>query len=103
MFGREGDVRADLAGHQLVVPGENLDRHAALTKRRERGSGSLLWGIEERYVADQHEIRLIGLRICRVRRTLPEIPSGHGEHAETIGAQRVVFLPKRIEKGWFRR
>src|SRR6476620_9759039 len=103
MFSREGDVRADLAGDQLVVPGENLARHAALTKRRECGSGSLLWGIEERHIADQHEIHLIGLRVCRVRRTLPEIPSGHGEHAETVGAQRVVFLAERIEKGWFRR
>ena len=63
----------------------------------------LLRRIEERDVADQHEIGLVILRVSRVRWSLSEILGSDGEHAKPVGAQRVVFLAERVEEGWFGR
>ena len=64
-LGGQPDLLADLAGHQVVVAGDDLDRHAVALQRLDGGGGGLLGRIEERDVAVEDQVALVGLAVGR--------------------------------------
>ena len=54
---------ADFAGDDIVVAGEDLDRHAPARQRGDGGPGALLRRVEEGDIAQQCQIALVGDRV----------------------------------------
>ena len=59
------DLLADLAAHQFVVAGEDLDRHAVVLQRQDGRGRGFLGRVEEGHVALQDQLPLVVLRVGR--------------------------------------
>jgi hypothetical protein len=60
----EANLAADLAGDNLIVAGENLDRDARLIERGDGGAGAFLRRVEKGDVAEQRQTGLVIDRIA---------------------------------------
>ena len=78
---------ANVAGHQLVVAGQNFYSHSVAAKRIKRTLHSFQWRIDESKKAGQDEIAFVRRRepLGRGNRT-----PGDREYAKAVGAQALV-------------
>ena len=88
-IGRQPDFLADLAADQLVVAGEDFDRHAVVLQRQDGGGRGILGRIEEGHVAHQHQVAFVVLGIGGLRL---DVLVGDRQHAEAVGAEFVAVL-----------
>ena len=96
-LGGQPDLLADLAGDQIVVAGDDLDRDAVALQGLDGRRGGLLGRIEEGDIAVQDQVALVGLGVGRgvarddaARR---DVLAGDGQHAEAVGARAARTPP----------
>ena len=82
----QAHLPADLGRHQFVVAGQHLDRHAMLGQRLQGRRGGLLRRVEERDVADQGQIGLIGHAVVLLDRR--QFLDRDGHHAQPFLVER---------------
>ncbi len=101
-LGREPDLLADLAGDEIVVAGDDLDRDAVALQRLDGRRGGLLGRVEERDVAVQDQVALVGLAVGRGvagdDAARLDVLAGDGQHAEAVGAQPLVLLLQLLDE-----
>ena len=88
-FRVNADFAAYLAGDEVVVAGQNLDRHPMLPQSLDGLGRGVLGGIEEREVSGQNQIALVGLGKGGL---IAELLCGDRQHAKTVFAQFIHLL-----------
>jgi hypothetical protein len=98
---QQSDFLADLAGNEVVVTGDDLDRDGVVLERPDGRGGALLRRIEKRHVTVENEVALVGFAVGGS--VASHSPSrfdgfgGDGEDPKAVGAELLVFLLQALD------